>query len=316
MGIRFTDPTLLFKKKKRSAGNLRLLNMLERYIIDTEAVPIAIITKFWAEQAASITYKEIREMIENGDVSEEDLDNWTKDYSKLVNETLAPMWEEAIVVGQLVNLILDSLKDSDFKFDTTDRGIQRWINERGQAFITNSVQEQRKAIRRIVEKGIRENMPPSELVKIIRPCIGLNNRQTTATLNYYNSMCDQLRKDHPRMKESTIRQRARDKALKYAEKQHKYRAETIARDQLAEAYNVGAHEGIKQAQKAGYIGRVVKVWVTARQKSVCKDCELVEGVSKEMDEYFDVGKCGKKLLPPAHPRCRCVVKYVEVKEDN
>ena len=40
----------------------------------------------------------------------------------------------------------------------------------------------------------------------------------------------------------------------------------------------------------------------------------VEGVSKEMDEYFDVGKCGMVLIPPAHPRCRCVVKYVEVKE--
>ena len=33
-----------------------------------------------------------------------------------------------------------------------------------------------------------------------------------------------------------------------------------------------------------------------------------------MDEYFDVGKCGMVLIPPAHPRCRCVVKYVEVKE--
>ena len=59
-----------------------------------------------------------------------------------------------------------------------------------------------------------------------------------------------------------------------------------------------------------------KVWVTARQDNVCKFCESVEGVSKEMDEYFDVGKCGRVLIPPAHPRCRCVVKYVEVKEEQ
>lgn len=56
--------------------------------------------------------------------------------------------------------------------------------------------------------------------------------------------------------------------------------------------------------------------MTARQDNVCKFCESVEGVSKEMDEYFDVGKCGMVLIPPAHPRCRCVVKYVEVKEDQ
>lgn len=61
--------------------------MLERYITDTEAVPISILTKFWADQAASITYKEIRKMIEDGDVSKEDLENWSKDYSILVEES-------------------------------------------------------------------------------------------------------------------------------------------------------------------------------------------------------------------------------------
>lgn len=39
------------------------------------------------------------------------------------------------------------------------------------------------------------------------------------------------------MKQETIVRRARDKALKYAEKQHRYRAKTIALDELAEAYN-------------------------------------------------------------------------------
>ena len=45
-------------------------------------------------------------------------------------------------------------------------------------------------------------------------------------------------------------------------------------------------------------------------------CEAVEGVSKELDEPFDVGKCGMVQVPPAHPRCRCVLKYVEVREDK
>ena len=69
------------------------------------------------------------------------------------------------------------------------------------------------------------------------------------------------------MKQETIVRRARDKTLKYAEKQHRYRAKTIALDELAEVYNQGAHFGIKQAQKKGYIGHVRKVWVTARQEA-------------------------------------------------
>lgn len=224
------------------------------------------------------------------------------------------MWLEAIVAGQLSNAILDEIRGKEFEFDATDEGIRNWIKDRGSEFVTNAVQEQKKAIQRLTMKAVREDLSPNELARVIRPCIGLTERQAQANLRYYNHIKEQLRKDHPRMKEETIVRRARDKALKYAEKQHRYRAETIAQTELAEAYNAGAHQGIKQAQERGYIGHVKKVWVTARQDNVCKHCEAVEGVSKEMDEYFDVGKCGRVLIPPAHPRCRCVVKYVEVEE--
>lgn len=310
----FKKPQPLGKAKKRSKENLRLLNMLNRYITDTAAVPVSILTRFWTDQAAAITYKEIRKLIEDEDISKEDLENWSKDYSSFVSETLEPMWLEAIVAGQLSNAILDEIRGKEFEFDATDEGIRNWIKNRGSEFVTNAVQEQKKAIQRLAMKAVREDLSPNELARVIRPCIGLTERQAQANLRYYYHIKEQLRKDHPRMKEETIVRRARDKALKYAEKQHRYRAETIAQTELAEAYNAGAHQGIKQAQERGYIGHVKKVWVTARRDNVCKHCEAVEGVSKEMDEYFDVGKCGRVLIPPAHPRCRCVVKYVEVEE--
>ena len=310
----FKKPQPLGKAKKRSKENLRLLNMLNRYITDTATVPVSILTRFWADQAAAITYKEIRKLIEDEDISKEDLENCSKDYSSFVSETLEPMWLEAIVAGQLSNAILDEIRGKEFEFDATDEGIRNWIKDRGSEFVTNAVQEQKKAIQRLTMKAVREELSPNELARVIRPCIGLTERQAQANLKYYSHIKEQLRKDHPRMKEENIVRRARDRALKYAEKQHRYRAETIAQTELAEAYNAGAHQGIKQAQERGYIGHVKKVWVTARQDNVCKYCEAVEGVSKEMDEYFDVGKCGRVLIPPAHPRCRCVVKYVEVEE--
>lgn len=310
----FKKPKPLGKAKKRSKENIRLLNMLNRYITDASAVPVSILTRFWADQAAAITYKEIRKLIEDEEISIEDLENWSKDYSSFVSDTLEPMWIESIIAGQLGTAILEEVKNKGFEFDATDEGIRKWIKDRGAEFVTNSVNEQRKAIQRLTMREIRDVTSPAELARVIRPCIGLTERQAQANLRYYNSIKDQMRKDHPRMKEENIVRRARDKALKYAEKQHRYRAETIAQTELAEAYNAGAHYGIKQAQEKGYIGHVKKVWVTARQENVCKYCEAVEGVSKEIDEYFDVGKCGMVLIPPAHPRCRCVVKYVEVKE--
>ena len=97
----FKKPQPLGKAEKRSKENLRLLNMLNRYITDTAAVPVSILTRFWADQAAAITYKEIRKLIEDEDISKEDLENWSKDYSSFVSETLEPMWLEAIVAGNL-----------------------------------------------------------------------------------------------------------------------------------------------------------------------------------------------------------------------
>ena len=72
----FKNPKLLGKAKKRSKENLRLLNMLNRYITDTAVVPVSILTRFWADQAAAITYKEIRQLIEDDAISKEDLENW------------------------------------------------------------------------------------------------------------------------------------------------------------------------------------------------------------------------------------------------
>lgn len=310
-----------FGKKKHSIENLRLLNMIEKYIADTEAAPVSILTQFWSDQAAALTYQEIRRMIEDEDATEEDLETWRKDYSILVGEKLSPMWEDALIVGPIGNLILDNLKDKSFKFDPIAEGVKRWIKNRGADFITDSVQEQRRAIQRLTMASVRDNLSPEELAGVIRPCIGLTSRQAEANLRYYNNMKARLRKEHPRMKEQTIIKKARSAQLKYAERQHRYRAQTIARTELAEAYNQGADFGIRQAQEEGYIGHVLKVWVTAREflyeskeNHVCQYCEAVEGESKEMDEYFDLGKCGMKRLPPAHPRCRCVVKYVETEE--
>lgn len=232
--------------------------MLNRYITDTAAVPVSVLTRFWADQAAAITYKEIRKLIEDGDVSEEDLQNWSKDYSSFVVNTLEPMWVEAIIAGQLSDAILDEVRGKGFEFDATDVGIRNWIKDRGSEFVTNAVQEQKKAIQRLTMKAVREDLTPNELARVIRPCIGLTERQAQANLKYYNHIKEQMRKEHPRMKEENIVRRARDKALKYAEKQHRYRAETIAQTELAEAYNAGAHQGIKQAQERGYIGHVKK----------------------------------------------------------
>lgn len=162
---------------------------------------------------------------------------------------------------------------------------------------------------------MREGHTVDELARLIRPCIGLTEGQAKANARYYDNIVANLRKEHPRMKIESIRKKAREAALKYAERQHRERAFTIAQTESAFAYNRGADEGIRQAQAEGYLGIVKKRWSTSGDDGVCEICASLEGMEIDMDAEFDFkGKIlfrGHKLLPPAHPRCACAIEYIE-----
>lgn len=74
--------------------------------------------------------------------------------------------------------------------------------------------------------------------------------------------------------------RAQEQAIKYAERQHRYRAYNIARTELSFAYNQGSYQGVKQAreQEQGYLTRPVKVWCTADDERVCPVCGALDGM--------------------------------------
>ena len=284
MSIIFTAPKPL-GKKEHSPENQQLLDELDNYMLEEEAEWNVILTQFWTDQATAITYKEIEEMIEAGEISSKVLEDWESDYAVL-GENLKCRWLKAIINGQKKQSLLDSLPEQ-FQFNKAEKRVKEWIWTRSGRLITEMAGEQRRAIQSIIEMEATGFTSASELARMIRPCIGLTARQTVANKRYYDSLKEKLRADHPRMKESTIVSRAQEAQRKYAKKQLRYRAQTIAYTELAEAYNQGADFGIRQAQEKGYIGHVRKVWVTAREflysdgkNRVCQFCEAVEGVEK------------------------------------
>ena len=192
----------------------------------------------------------------------------------------------------------------------------RWIREHGAEWVVEISGETRKAISSLIEKAVLEGWSPDELGRAIRPLIGLTERQAQANLRYYQNMKESLLKNNPGMREATAAKRAREAAERYAKRQLRQRAHTIATTVLAYAYNRGAYEGIKQAQAQGLIGKVVKVWSTAADEQICEICGGLNGSEVGLDDDFEFsGKvlfAGQNMLPPAHPRCRCAVEYKEV----
>ena len=249
----------------------------------------------------------------DGTLNVETVEEWRQDYSILVADRLNSLWTMALAAGPAGQPVLDNIL---FEFNTQTPGIMEWIKERGANFVTVCTEEQQDAIAALLTKKMRDGHTVDELARMIRPCIGLTEGQAAANARYYDSIVETLKKEHPRMKIESIRKKAREAAQKYAEKQHRERAFTIAQTESAFAYNRGAYYGIRQAQEHGYLGVMKKRWNTSGDDGVCDICRGLEGMEISMDEEFDFkGKrlfAGQKSMPPAHPRCGCAIEYIEI----
>lgn len=314
MGFRMIAPKRI--KKVKSKGAQEALNRLDEFLKSAEASdePVEILCGFWKDQQTAITYRELREMVKVGYVDSETYRQWTQDYSYLVNTKLNDMWINAMKEGAMNQPLVEAIA-SGYTFNTQTTGILSWLDQRGAEFVTSCSQQQKDAITALLSKKITENHTVDELSRMIRPCIGLTEGQIRANARYYDSIVANLRKEHPRMSINSIRQKALEASTKYAERQHRERAFTIAQTESAFAYNRGADEGIRQAQTANLIGKVVKRWSTSGDDAVCDLCAALEGMEVDIDSDFQIkGKLlfnGQHMLPPAHPRCACAVEYIE-----
>lgn len=303
------------KKKLKSKASLEILERLNGYLDKSAEEPIQFLVEFWKDQNEAITYKEIRQAILDGYMSEETLRLWSLDYSVLVSEKMFPLWNQSLAAGSFGQPVMDKLSGT-FSFNLNTPGVMSWINERGADFVTVIASEQKNAIKVLLSEYVNETYAVDELSRVIRPCIGLTKSQSKANLRYYNSIKAKLQKEYPKMKTESIRKKAREAALKYAEKQHRQRAFDIARTEMAFAYNKGADEGVRQAQSQNLLGNMEKRWSTSGNENVCEICAALDGVQLPMDDEFNFkGKAlfaGQKLTPPAHPRCACGIQYIEI----
>lgn len=281
---------------------LKATNKIRKYLNAKEPELVFFLHNLWNAQGKAITYKELREAIMDGYLSEKLLEEWYQDYTKFVVDKVAPMWADAMKEANS-----ELYKNPKFYFDPMQQEVVDWTNTRAAMFVTSVTREQVAGIREVVKRASQLNdMNVDELSRAIRPMVGLDYRQSIANMNYYTKMI-----------ENGVKTRtALEKSIKYSARQNRYRAYRIARTELSFAYNQGSYYGTKQAQAQGLLGRVEKVWCTAEDERTCEICGALDGKRIAMDDDFDFKtkliEPGIKRVPPAHPHCRCTVIFDEV----
>ena len=254
-----------------------------------------VLHRTWKNQQQAITYKEIREAIFAGQLDPAYLAQWQQDYSKFIINGYAPLAQQAIDNSAHELQALFGLGAKSLNYPYMDS----FIASQGGKLIREVSEEQYKAINVLVRQAsFSETMDVQQLARAIRPTVGLTTRQAQATYNYYQQ----------RIADGDTPEVARKKQAAYAEHMHRQRAETIAITEMAYAYNYGQQAYMEQCIKDGLIGGAQKKWMTAFDERVCDVCGKLDGEVTEMDTTFSVGV----LVPPAHPRCRCVVNYINV----
>ena len=312
--IRFTKAKATPPKPKKPKGRKKAaLNKLKAFLAQAEPETVEILVSNFNAQRNAVTYKELREAYLAGGITQKQFEKWQQDYAKLITSTLAPKWEMAAAAAA------QEVKDRypRFIYEPSVSAGMDFIRQHGAELVTNLAAEQRAAVNAVIAhvSGYTA-VTPDEAARIIRPCVGLTKPQAVANARYRekvkNSVYEAHRKAHPHGnpdKAAQIAERkAQEAAARYAARQHRYRAQNIARTELAFAYNAGAYGATKDAQAQGYIGDCVKVWLTAYDERVCPICSAMDDEKRNIDETFSNGK----LLPPAHPSCRCAVTYEEI----
>ena len=276
-----------------------VLQKLRDFLDANEPGLVHLLVTTWRTQGKAITYKEIREAILAGDITTQYLEDWIQDYNRFVIRYMQPAWENAMAEAAAEI----AATHPGWRFAPYADGVRMWTEQRAASFVTNVTQTQVEGLRAVIRQAAAANqMGVDDLARAVRPMVGLTKPQAVANMNYYQRLIDN----------GTPVKKAQDLSMRYAARQHRYRGYNIARTELANAYNQGAYEGTKQAQKAGYMGPSYKIWCTADDERVCPVCGDLDGKKIPLDDDFDfrtnldtVANPTIRKMPPAHPSCRC-----------
>lgn len=296
--IKFYNQKSMIRKRIYPKSTLTLAT-LRAFLMKNEPKLVRMLVNTWNAQGKAITYEELRQAILDGVLSPNLFLEWQQDYAKFTEKRLEPLLEEAIVVG--VTPIENRF--SGFRIDLSRKGISDWMRENSARFVKDSTQAQIDGLNSVIRFTMTiEDYSVDELAKVVRPMVGLTEKQAVANMRYY----DTLRKngmDHDY---------SLDKAIQYAERQHRSRASTISRTEMVSAYNAGEWHGAQQAQQLGLMGRCVKRWSTAFDERVCPVCGDMDGQEVDMNDEFLYSGAPIGIYPPAHPNCRCSYEIIEV----
>lgn len=171
----------------------------------------------------------------------------------------------------------------------------------GAQLVREVTDDTREAIRKVIARSITDGIPPRDAAKLIRPLVGLTERQAMAVVNYRDSL----------LKGGAQAKTVQASADRYAAKLQRQRAVVIARTETIRASAAGQQAAWEGAQADGLLPpNTLKEWQAAADERLCPICSALDGQKVPLNDAFQVSTGAQLDAPPAHPQCRCRTSLV------
>lgn len=265
----------------------RLADMAARFLDRQEPGLIKATRAVWRDMDKATPESAIRAMLQAGQVPDSIGDVWAELYANFVLDKVVPrLAKTAAEAASKVSLSLTMDRDA----------VQALVDARGASMITNLTDTQRRAVSAILRHHTAvEPLTQRQLSSVLRPALGLTESGAARMLRLRQRLKD----------DGVPSDRIEKIVTRTANSAKRSRADTIARTELATAYNSGTQAAIEKGVAEGaFDGPVLKEWRTQRDEITCPICAPLNKLQVGLNESFPTGD-----LPPAHPRCRCVVLY-------
>ena len=161
---------------------------------------------------------------------------------------------------------------------------------------TNLSQTSQKILDKVIGDAMEGIVTRREAVKIIESRVGLLPTHSDAVDRYYDTL----------IQSGATKANAKKLADKYADRLLRYRANTIARTEIARATGIGQAEFWRQAVADGSLPPDAKrVWTTSYDERVCEICGPMNNIEVGIFEQWLTPNGFVDYPSAIHPNCRC-----------
>ena len=177
-----------------------------------------------------------------------------------------------------------------------------YIRERSSRLIVQITDETREAVKEILDRAIRDGIPPKQISSIIGDTVGLFDRWAKAVYNRRSQL----------LRDGVSFEDASKQSKKYADKLKRRRGENIARTEIVNASNQGTMDSWSIAQDNNWIPATTKKeWIAGFGSArTCRYCSALHGKIVGVNEPFPDAGLGAVMRPPYHVNCRCTMGAV------